>query len=32
MKMKRMHLKLDKVKNRAEVQALYRKANERKGA
>lgn len=31
MKKKRMHFKLDKVKNRTEVKALYRKAKERKG-
>jgi heterodisulfide reductase subunit C len=30
-KKKRMHLKLDKIKNRSEVKALYRKAQERKG-
>jgi heterodisulfide reductase subunit C len=30
-KKKRMHFKLDKVKNRSEVKALYRKAKERKG-
>jgi heterodisulfide reductase subunit C len=32
MKKKRMHFKLDKVKNRAEVKALYRKAKQLKGA
>jgi len=32
MKKKRMHFKFDKVKNRAEVKALYRKAKAGKGA
>ena len=32
MKKKRMHLKVDKVKNVAEVKALYRKAKQGKGA
>jgi hypothetical protein len=31
MKKKRMHFKLDKIKNRSEVKALYRKAKEGKG-
>ncbi len=32
MKKKRMHYKLDKIKNKAEVKALYRKAKQGKGA
>ena len=32
MKKKRMHFKVDKVKNKEEVQALYRKAKAGKGA
>jgi len=32
MKKKRMHFKVDKVKNKAEVKALYRKAKAGKGA
>jgi len=31
MKKKRMHLKLDKIQNKAEVKALYRKAKQGKG-
>jgi hypothetical protein len=32
MKKKRMHFKVDKVKNKAEVKALFRKAKSGKGA